>query len=75
MASYYLRSKDGILKARLTGHAASLIFNEGDGFFRKAKYTTGETKTVFELTDCSKFEVMGITVFLWEGDTLVWEGK
>lgn len=72
---YYLRGEENTLKAHLSNKAAMVIINDGDGFFRKAKYTTGETKTVFELTTDNQLEVMGIRVFLWKGDTLVPEDK
>lgn len=73
--TYYLRDKSGLLKAEFPRSRANEIFDNVPGFFRAARYPSGN-KTVFEITEDSSMGLSSggekhATIFLMTGDYLV----
>jgi hypothetical protein len=69
--NYFIRTKTGEAKARLTGSKTKQLFDRLPGHFREAKFEKGP-QTVFELDDDIAWVVPGgqAEILLWKGDTI-----
>ena len=68
--TYYIRSKSGEAKAKVSNDIASKLMRETKGQFREAHYQSGK-KTVFEFQGDYTYGATQITVMIWQGDSLV----
>jgi len=67
--SYYIRTKSGEAKAKVSNATANLIIENVRGHFREAKYREG-SKTVFELEGDFTYGNELYKIMLWTGDVL-----
>lgn len=67
---YYIRSKGGEAKAKVSNDIANKLMRETRGRFREAQYQSGR-KTVFEFDADYTYGAVQVTVMIWKGDCLV----
>lgn len=68
--TYYIRSKSGEAKAKVSNDIANKLMRETQGHFREAHYQSGK-KTVFEFQGDYTYGIASFTVLIWQGDCLV----
>ena len=66
---YYLRTRSGEAKAKISNDLAQRIIAAAAGHFREANYRGGR-KTVFELDGDFTYGTDTLKVLLWTGDIL-----
>ena len=67
--AYYIRTRSGEAKAKISNDLAQRIISGAAGHFREARYRTG-SKTVFELDGDFTYGTENIKILLWRGDIL-----
>ena len=67
--AYYIRTKSGEAKAKLTNDTAGKIIRQCPGHWQEAKYRGG-SKTVFEIDKDMTFGNDYYKIMLWTGDVL-----
>lgn len=68
---YVLRTREGLMTAKLSARLAAMVMDQTKGFFRDANYKDKGKVRVFEVTEDSVYGDRHIRLYLWKGSTLV----